>query len=345
MPASPGLQQLALAPHRRWNALTGDWVLVSPQRTVRPWLGAREQPPIERPPAYDPACYLCPGNERAGGRRNPAYRGPWWFENDYPALLPETVPGELDEAGLLRAEAARGTCRVVCFSPRHDRHLSTMEVGEVAQVVELWSEQYERLMAEPWVEHVQIFENRGAAMGASNPHPHSQLWADALLPTEPARELARLRAHQDDRGTCLLCDYVRLELEDASRVVFADRDLCAVVPFWATWPFETLLLPRRHVGALPDLGPDGRGAWAQALQRLVRAYDRVFEVPFPYSMGFHQRPRSAPTGLWHLHAHHYPPLLRSATVRKFLVGYEMLAQAQRDLTPETAAGRLRELAA
>lgn len=336
------LARIGEAPHRRLNALTGEWVLVSPHRTARPWQG-REEAPAPRPPAYDPTCYLCPGNERAGGARNPAYTGPFAFENDFAALLPEIPRDRVDVDGLLVAEAAPGTCRVVCFSPRHDLHLSGLSGAGARHIVDVWSEQTAELGGRPGVTHVQVFENRGAEMGASNPHPHCQIWADELLPELPARELARFTEHRRERGTCLLCDYLRLELADGSRIVARNQHMVALTPFWAVWPFELLVLPTAHRGALPDLDGEERDALADLLREVVRRYDALFGVPFPYSMGFHQRPFDTAHPEWHMHAHYYPPLLRSAKVRKFMVGYELLAQPQRDLTVEAAAAKLREV--
>ncbi len=330
-------------PHQRHNPLLDEWVTISPQRTRRPWQGAEEVPGRPPPPSYDPRCYLCPGNERAAGRRNPGYQGPWWFDNDFPALdtAPPPSGGSATEGpSLYQVRPATGVCRVVCFSPRHDLHLATLSEGAVGQVVDLWSRQYEELLGRPGIGHVQIFENRGEMMGASNPHPHCQIWADRTSPTIPAREQA---AFAGWAGGCLLCDYLTAEVGDGSRIVFCEGDVVCLVPFWATWPFEVMLLPRTHRADLTQLDGPGRLDWARAMRRLVAGYDDLFGVPFPYSMGLHQRsPQPAP---FHLHAHYYPPLLRSATVRKFMVGYEMLAQAQRDLTPEAAADRLRQVAA
>ena len=330
------------APHRRLNALTGDWVLISSHRTQRPWKGQVEKTPSDQRPTYDPACYLCPGNTRAGGVYNPAYTSTFVFNNDYAALLPDTAPENWDAADLVVAQAERGICRVVCFSPRHDLTLAHMAAPDIRCVVDVWSEQYEELGAVSWVNHVQIFENRGAMMGASNPHPHGQIWADESIPLEPSKEIARCREHLAKAGHCLLCDYLAFELEMQTRVVCANEHFVVVVPFWAVWPFETLVLSRRHVNTITDLNSDERDSLAHILQRLLIRYDNVFEVSFPYSMGFHQRPtdHQAYPEL-HLHAHYYPPLLRSATVRKFMVGYEMLGQPQRDITPEQAAERLR----
>lgn len=356
-------QFFARTPHRRRNALTGEWVLVSPQRTDRPWQGQIEKPapgPVSSP--FDPACYLCPGNERAGGARNPAYSGTFVFENDFPALRPRpAAAAPSDEANsapraapprrseLLLAEPERGVCRVVCFSPRHDLTLATLPWDAVRGVVEVWAEQTLDLAARDFIRHVQIFENRGAMMGASNPHPHGQIWATEHLPNEVVKEAARFAAEAP--AGCLLCRYLRLEVERGERVVFADQDWAAVVPFWAVWPFEVLLLPRAHAGDLPALASPLRDSLAAALRRLAGIYDRVFSVPFPYSMGWHQAPADRPPdrpsperATWHLHAHFYPPLLRSAAVRKFMVGFELLGMPQRDLTPEAAAARLRALA-
>jgi UDPglucose--hexose-1-phosphate uridylyltransferase len=331
-------------PHRRCNPLTVDWVLVSPHRTLRPWQGQVERPPQETRPAYDPDCYLCPGNQRAGDHRNPAYDSTFVFTNDFAALLPDTPPAPTNGHPLLRMASEAGTCRVVCFSPRHDLTLPEMPVEGIRRVVDVWAEQVADLGARyRWV---QVFENKGAVMGCSNPHPHGQVWAGDALPQEPAKEERQQRAYFKEYSSPLLLDYVRLEAARGERRVVENADWLAVVPYWAVWPFETLLMPRRHVLRLPDLSDSQRDSLADLLKRLLTRYDNLFETAFPYSMGWH----GAPTGQaaadyrhWQLHAHFYPPLLRSATVKKFMVGYEMLAEPQRDLTPEQAAQRLREL--
>lgn len=337
-------EALFAAPHRRLNLLTGEWLLVSPHRTQRPWQGQVEATAAEERPAYDSTCYLCPSNARAGGEHNPNYHGTYVFTNDYSALLPDTPATTSDATSLLRAESERGICRVVCFSPRHDLTLAGMELPAIRQVVDTWVEQYLELGAIPWVQHVQIFENRGAMMGASNPHPHGQIWANERIPNEPAKELAQQRAYAAEHGSCLLCDYLALELAEQQRIVCSNEHFVAFVPFWAVWPFETLVLPRTHYGALSEMGSAARDGLADILRQLTRCYDKLFQISFPYSMGFHQRPTDdTPYPEWHVHAHFYPPLLRSATVRKFMVGYEMLGQPQRDITPESAAERLRSL--
>jgi UDPglucose--hexose-1-phosphate uridylyltransferase len=391
-------------PHRRYNLLTGEWILVSPHRTERPWRGQVEKPPEEVLPAYDPTCYLCPGNRRAGGVRNPEYKSTFVFTNDFSALLPETPKATVNPHPLFRAEGEPGTCRVVCFSPRHDLTLPEMPVEEIRSVIDVWAAQTAELgQRYRWV---QVFENKGEIMGCSNPHPHGQIWAGSTLPNEPAKEERQQRAYLETHDVTLLVEYADLEAAEQERVVVENRHWLAVVPFWAIWPFETLLLPRRHVLRLPDLSDVERDALAQILKRLLTKYDNLFEVSFPYSMGWHGAPTdpsaSPPTGPskssrqdsqesfaagrapmpgspaalrlrsgqawepplldkclpipgrssgdtdgeyahWQLHAHFYPPLLRSATVKKFMVGYEMLAEAQRDLTAEQAAERLRAL--
>ncbi len=332
------------ASHRRYNPLTDEWILVSPHRATRPWQGQVEAVPPETRPAYDPKCYLCPGNVRANGEHNPQYTSTFVFDNDFAALLPDAPPTQLDEAGLLRAESEAGICRVVCFSPRHDLTLAQMPVEGIRTVVDVWAGQTTELGAIPWIDHVQIFENRGAQMGASNPHPHGQIWANATLPTIPAAELRAQTRYREEKDHCLLCDYAAIEQRAGDRVVVRNDHWMVLVPFWAVWPFETLLLPAGHVASLPDLTPTQRDALAELLSRLLIRYDHLFEVSFPYSMGWHQAPaHSGPFPQWHLHGHLYPPLLRSATVRKWMVGYELLAQPQRDITAEQAADRLRSL--
>lgn len=329
-------------PHRRYNPLTGNYVLVSPHRMKRPWQGQTEKPPQENLPAYDETCYLCPGNTRAGGVQNPDYDSTFVFTNDFAALLPDVPPAPDDSHPLFHIEGIRGTCRVICFSPRHDLTLARMSLPDIRQVVTLWADQTTELGADyAWV---QVFENRGSMMGSSNPHPHGQIWAQDTLPELPAKEDARQRAYYEEHGAVMLLDYVREEAGRDERIVVSNDDWLAVVPYWATWPFETLLLPRFAVRRIPDLTDIQRDSLSDILKRLLTKYDNLFEISFPYSMGWHGAPfTESDQSHWQLHAHFYPPLLRSATVRKFMVGYEMMADPQRDLTAEQAAGRLRDL--
>jgi UDPglucose--hexose-1-phosphate uridylyltransferase len=330
--------------HRRLNPLTGEWVLVSPHRARRPWLGQVERVIVAAPAPHDPTCYLCPGNERTSGERNPDYPHTFVFDNDFPALLADAPPDELDCDGLLVARGESGICRVICFTPRHDLALARMDVADVTRVVAGWRAEFTSLAGHKSIHSVQIFENRGEMMGASSPHPHGQIWASASVPNELAKETASLDDFARAHGSCLLCDYVALEERLAERVVYSNESFVVVVPFWAIWPFETMVLPRRHVNGLDALGDDEEAAFADALHALVVRYENLFESPFPYSMGIHQRPTDdLPRQGWHLHAHFLPPLLRSASVRKFMVGFELLASPQRDITPEDAAGRLRSL--
>ena len=332
------------SPHRRYNPLSREWVLVSPHRTQRPWQGQVEPPVQEQRPAYDPTCYLCPRNERAGGKRNPEYEQTFVFTNDFAALLPDG-PGEADDSDpLLQLQSERGTCRVVCFSPRHDQTLGELDAEGLARVVDVWTEQYIELGSDPVINHVQIFENRGAMMGASNPHPHGQIWATEHVPLHVAREQECQAEYYARQGRSLLADYLSREMALEERLVCANEHFAVVVPFWAVWPFETLVISRRHIGSLAELEGAERASLADIVKRQVTRYDNLFQAFFPYSMGFHQTPtdgRAHPES--HLHLHFYPPLLRSASVRKFMVGFELLGEPQRDITPEQAAQRLRSL--
>ena len=319
-----------------------EWVLVSPHRTQRPWQGQVEKRTLEQRPRYDPQCYLCPGNSRAGGHTNPKYTSTFVFENDYAALKPDIAPGQVNESELIVAETERGICRVLCFSPRHDLTISNMELNDVARVVEVWTEQYKELGAVEWVNYVQIFENRGEMMGASNPHPHCQIWGEATVPNYVLREQEALAEYSTKHGGCMLCQYLKFEQQAGSRLVCSNQAFTVLVPFWAVWPFEVLVLANSHLTSLDQLSGEKRRSLADILKRITSRYDNIFSAPFPYSMGFHHRPTDGKQHPeWHLHAHFYPPLLRSATVRKFMVGYEMLAGPARDITPESAAERIR----
>jgi UDPglucose--hexose-1-phosphate uridylyltransferase len=351
-------------PHRRYNPLIREWVLVSPHRAKRPWLGQVEKTPPENLPPYDPTCYLCPGNSRAGGRQNSPYTSTYIFDNDFPALLlPEGVGyptqdskgeksgnfrsqlgGAAESKELFLAKPESGICRVVCFSPRHDLSLPELSQEAVEAVVNAWKGQTSELSNTDFIQYVQVFENKGAMMGASNPHPHSQIWATSYVPNEPAKEITSLVDYQRQHGSCLLCDTLAAELEDGERLVSSNESFIAVVPYWAVWPFEILVISRRHTAMLTELDLKEIAGLADLLRRITARYDNLFEISFPYSMGFHQAPTDGTLHVeCHLHAHFYPPLLRSATVRKFMVGFEMLGMPQRDLTPETAAEKLRSM--
>ncbi len=329
-------------PHRRYNMLTGEWVLVSPQRSSRPWLGRVDEPPSGKRPEYDPKCYLCPGNRRAGDHHNPDYSGIFVFDNDFPALLPQKTVSNSTTFTTMKSQNVSGTCRVICFSPRHDLTLAELPEEQILDVINVWAEQTAELgRTYRWV---QVFENKGELMGCSNPHPHGQIWAGSALPNEPAKESRRQRAYYREKGSVLLLDYLKEELQAGERIVFENDHWVVLVPYWAIWPFETMVLPREPVRRLPELKPTQRHSLAGILKKLLPAYDRLFKVSFPYSGGWH----GAPFGPghyagWQFHGHFYPPLLRSASIKKFMVGYELLAEAQRDLTPETAAEILRNI--
>ncbi len=327
-------------PHRRQNALTGDWVLVSPRRTIRPWQGERHYPESGNIPCYDPECYLCPGNNRASGNQNPDYTGPYIFQNDFPSLLPETEFFER-ETPLFKSQSVSGNCRVLCFSERHDLSLPELELSSIEKVVQFWAEEYKEL-AEKY-RWVQIFENKGEQMGCSNPHPHGQIWAGDFLPNELYREEQQQREYFESHGSPLLSEYLDHELRKKQRLVELNEHWLSVVPWWAIWPFETLIIPKRHVTGLHELSGDEQVALAELLKNLLSRYDNLFQASFPYSMGWHGASFfSNSKDAWRLHAHIYPPLLRSSTIRKFMVGYEMLAEVQRDISPEQASARLRE---
>ncbi|MCK3658479.1 galactose-1-phosphate uridylyltransferase [Pasteurellaceae bacterium Pebbles2] len=330
-------------PHRRYNPLTDQWVLVSPHRAKRPWQGQQEKVTEEQKPSYDPTCYLCPSNKRITGEQNPHYQKPYVFKNDFSALLDDTPTPEMSKSPLFQTALAQGESRVVCFSPDHSKTLPLLSVAEIHDVVKVWQEQLQELGQK--YQWVQIFENKGAAMGCSNPHPHGQIWANSFLPNEVAREDQTQRRYLAEYDSPMLLDYAQQELALKERIVVETEHWLAVVPYWAVWPFETLLLPKKaQVKRLTDLSNEQSQDLALALKQLTTKYDNLFETSFPYSMGFHAAPFNDDDNQhWQLHAHFYPPLLRSATVRKFMVGYEMLGESQRDLTAEQAAARLREL--
>lgn len=331
-------------PHRRYNPLTGEWLLVSPHRAKRPWQGQIEDTPPDIRPVHDPNCYLCPGNTRSGGSINPQYTGTFVFDNDFPALMPDTPSGEVEDHPLFQIQGERGICRVMCYSPRHDLTLAQMEISDLRPVVDMWAEQTLDLGSRDYIGYVQLFENRGAMMGHSSPHPHGQVWSTEHIPRETEKELIHQREYYAAHGVTLLSDYLEEEHRRGERIVYANGHWTVLVPFWAVWPFETMVVSRRPAHSLPELESAERDALGDALRQIGVRYDNLFRTSFPYSMGFHQQPTDgAEYPYWHLHAHFYPPLLRSATIRKFMVGYELLGTPQRDITPEQAAARLRDL--
>ncbi len=331
-------------PHKRFNALTGEWILVSPHRTSRPWQGKIENTPKKEGPEYDPNCYLCPGNKRAGNVQNPDYKETFVFTNDFSSLLPESKNFSLNENDLLIAEGEQGICRVVCFSPRHDLSLANMTEPEIGKVIEVWKKEFIELGENSFINYVQIFENKGEIMGCSNPHPHGQIWAQSSIPVEPTKETNQFKKYVEKHERCLLCDYLKLELDLNERVVAENNDFITFVPFWAVWPFETVIISKRHFKNLSEIRDTEIDSFSNILKITTSKYDKLFDVSFPYSAGIHQSPTDGRNHFeWHFHYHFYPPLLRSATIKKFMVGYEMLANPQRDITAELSAERLRNL--
>jgi UDPglucose--hexose-1-phosphate uridylyltransferase len=330
--------------HRRYNALNGEWILVSPHRSKRPWQGQVEKAPQDSRPQYDPTCYLCPGNERSGGFKNPKYTENFVFVNDFSSLLADAPEGEFRDGELFLAQSEKGICKVICFSPRHDLTVPEMDVADIVKVVNIWVNEYLELGRKDFINYVQIFENKGAMMGCSNPHPHGQIWSQSQIPVEPAKETVKQLEYYKKHGTSLLADYLKRELELKERIVVENDGFVALVPFWATWPFETMIVSKRHVPNIGLLTEKEKTDLADIYKKLTVKYDNMFDISFPYSAGIHQSPTDGQEHPeWHLHMHFYPPLLRSATVKKFMVGYEMLGNPQRDITPEQGAQRLREL--
>ncbi|TPX36273.1 UDP-glucose---hexose-1-phosphate uridylyltransferase [Synchytrium microbalum] len=336
--------------HRRFNPLTNSWILCSPHRSKRPWLGQQEETSDDARPEYDPTCYLCPSNKRSGGAsQNPPYTGTFVFTNDFPAVKPDQPPFESGSSEdtlssrLIKARGVRGTCRVMCFHPRHDLTMAEMSRTNIEAVIDTWTDQVKELSALEYARYVQVFENKGAVMGCSNPHPHCQIWATEGIPEEPKKEMASQIAYKAQHGSCLLCDYVNLEVSTPStpRIVIQNTSFVCLVPYWAVWPYETLVLPKSHISSLSELSATQKSELASILAKITCRFDNLFNCSFPYSMGVHGAPVGDRSGVNHLHLHFYPPLLRSATVKKFLVGYEMMAESQRDLTAEQAAERLR----
>ncbi|MCU7550186.1 UDP-glucose--hexose-1-phosphate uridylyltransferase [Chitinophagaceae bacterium LB-8] len=331
-------------PHTRLNLLTGDWILVSPHRTKRPWQGKVETLPPDNRPSYDPKCYLCPGNERADGSINPVYKDSFVFTNDFSALLYDTPHGEINIDDLLKAQSEKGICRVISFSPDHSLTLPLLSVEGIEKVIELWQKEFKDLSSDPSIRYIQIFENKGEIMGCSNPHPHGQIWASSSLPLELVKETREQKKYWEEKGRSLLSDYIQLELKQKERLVLENEHFVALVPFWAVWPYETMIVSKRHLQNILQFTDEEKTAFADILKKLTAKYDNLFEISFPYSAGMHQAPvNDEEHPEWHWHMHFYPPLLRSATVKKFMVGYEMLANPQRDVTAEWAAERLRSL--
>jgi UDPglucose--hexose-1-phosphate uridylyltransferase len=331
-------------PHRRFNPLLQEWILVSPHRAKRPWQGQNETTQVDELPEHDKNCYLCAGNTRANGQQNEDYTGCYVFENDFAALLNEEVSFEHNQPDLFQLKPERGINKVVCFSPKHNLTLPEMEIHEIKEIIQTWAAQYIELGSHDFINYVQIFENKGAVMGCSNPHPHGQIWAQQTVPTQVEITQKNLRAYFEKNKSSLLKDYLDAELKLQERIVLENEHFVALVPFWATWPYETLLISKRHFGNIIAMSQEEIEAFAEILKGITVKYDNLFETSFPYSSGIHQAPTDRIAyPEWHFHIHFYPPLLRSASVKKFMVGYEMLGEAQRDSSPEQSAKILRDL--
>lgn len=331
-------------PHTRLNILTGEQVLVSPHRMKRPWQGKVEAISTAQLPSYDPTCYLCPSNKRSDGTENPAYTGPYVFTNDFSALLADTPIGNQNIDDLLVSKSESGICRVICFSPDHSLTLPLMQVDDIEKVILLWKEEFVSLTKNEEIKYIQIFENKGDIMGCSNPHPHGQIWASSSIPVELQKETFQQQQYFEKNGKSLLSAYLDVELQQRERIVVENEHFVALVPFWAVWPYETMIISKRHVQQVTQFTAEEDTALADVLKRLTTRYDNLFKTSFPYSAGMHQMPvNNGNHEGWHWHMHFYPPLLRSATVKKFMVGYEMLATPQRDITAETAAATLQAL--
>lgn len=332
--------------HTRFNILTGDWILVSPHRMKRPWQGKEEDLPKDERPIYNTSCYLCPGNTRSDGSANPDYTDAYVFTNDFSALSSDTPNGEVNTDGLLLAKSESGICRVICFSPNHSLTLPMMSEAAIEKLIELWQKEFTELSSKPQIKYIQIFENKGEIMGCSNPHPHGQIWASSSLPLEISKETTQQKNYFEKQDKSLLSDYLKIELQQQERIVLENEHFVTLVPFWAIWPYETIIISKRHIQSIVQFNREEKKSFATMLKKLTSKYDNLFNTSFPYSAGMHQMPvNDGEHEEWHWHMHFYPPLLRSATVKKFMVGYEMLANPQRDITPEMAAATLRGLSA
>lgn len=330
--------------HRRYNPLTNEWILVSPNRTQRPWQGQNETQQNLEKPNYDPSCYLCPNNTRSIGEKNPDYKNTFVFVNDFSSLTMNSEKENLNINNLIKAESENGICKVVCFSPHHNKTLTELNLDEIKNVVTTWQNEYEEIGKNSEINYVQIFENKGTVMGASNPHPHGQIWAQHTIPMEPLKEQNNFLKYYEVHRSTILQDYIKIEIEKQERIVFENSNFIIVVPFWAVWPFETMIISKNHITNLLEFNEQTKTDFAESIKVISTKYDKIFNVSFPYSAGIHQSPTDGKLHKeWHLHMHFYPPLLRSATIKKFMVGYEMLANPQRDITAESAAELLRKL--
>ena len=328
--------------HKRYNILTGEWVLVSPHRAKRPWQGQNEEISAEKRPSYDENCYLCPTNTRINGEINPDYKDVFIFNNDFAAIQKDSPSFEVND-GLLIAKSETGICKVICFSPDHSKSLAEMEVEEIKKVVNAWQKEYAELGKNEMINYVQIFENKGAVMGCSNPHPHGQIWSQSSLPNEVYKKDIHQKLYYSEKKRSLLGDYVLQELEAKERVIYENNDFVALTPFWAIWPFEVMIVPKKAKKNIIELSYVEVKNYAEIISVITKAYDKLFNVSFPYSSGIHQAPTNgAENEHWHFHMSFYPPLLRSATVKKFMVGYEMFGTPQRDITPEQAVKMIKD---